>query len=79
MKRIAVLLITVFIMSSFSIVSAHECQQSSIPNYQMLNGGNPPPDPAPQDPPPKHKKPKKKNPAPAPEPAPAPAPGIFPR
>lgn len=70
MKKIAVLMIAMFVLSLVTVASAQELQQWTNPDYQMLYRDDPSPGgPPPQDPPPKHKKPKHKKP-PAPKPAP---------
>ncbi|WP_371374874.1 hypothetical protein [Sporomusa aerivorans] len=80
MKKIAVLMLAMFVLSLATVANAQELRQWTNPNYQMLYRDDPPPGgPPPQDPPPKYKKPKHKKPparkpAPPPEPQPEPQP-----
>jgi len=68
MKKMVILMIAMFVMSFFSIASAHDNYQCSNQNYQMLYRGDPPPEgPPPQDPPPRHRDKHKRHPAPPPE------------
>lgn len=55
MKKLIILLLILFALSCFSIVSAHDVYQHSTPGLQMLDGDNPPP-PPPEDPPNHHHK-----------------------
>ncbi|WP_371371963.1 hypothetical protein [Sporomusa aerivorans] len=42
MKKMLVLMIAMFVLCLSSMVSAHDNQQSSVPNYQMLAAADQP-------------------------------------
>ncbi len=63
MKKMLILMLVMFIMSCFSLASAHDNPQWLSPTYQMLDGDDSPPPEPPKDRPHKHHpKPPKDNP-----------------